>query len=181
MSKFGQRSLWTTPYLDNSASLNSQVFLLFQVLYNQFKFFLNLFFLIMATSQFIPQLRIGYIYTYWAPLGFVIAVTMIREAIDDFRRYQRDKEVNGSRYTKLTNRGKISLPSSDLKVGDIIYVEKGHRVPADMILLRTTETSGMWWPWTNIYTIQNFRVIKQNAKKQKKVGFDGLDVGAEIQ
>ena len=87
----------------------------------------------------------GYIYTYWAPLGFVIAVTMIREAIDDFRRYQRDKEVNGSRYTKLTNRGKISLPSSDLKVGDIIYVEKGHRVPADMILLRTTETSGMWW------------------------------------
>ena len=135
----------------------------------------------MATSQFIPQLRIGYIYTYWAPLGFVIAVTMIREAIDDFRRYQRDKEVNGSRYTKLTNRGKISLPSSDLKVGDIIYVEKGHRVPADMILLRTTETSGMWWPWTNIYTIQNFRVIKQNAKKQKKVGFDGLDVGAEIQ
>jgi len=112
------------------------------VLYNQFKFFLNLFFLIMATSQFIPQLRIGYIYTYWAPLGFVIAVTMIREAIDDFRRYQRDKEVNGARYTKLTNRGKISLPSSDLKVGDIIYVEKGHRVPADMILLRTTEISG---------------------------------------
>ena len=98
----------------------------------------------MATSQFIPQLRIGFIYTYWAPLGFVIAVTMIREAIDDFRRYQRDKEVNGSRYTKLTNRGKISLPSSDLKVGDIIYVEKGHRVPADMILLRTTEISGMY-------------------------------------
>ena len=27
------------------------------VLYNQFKFFLNLFFLIMAVSQFIPQLR----------------------------------------------------------------------------------------------------------------------------
>ena len=132
-----------SPYLI-PASLNSHVFLLFQVLYNQFKFFLNLFFLIMATSQFIPQLRIGYIYTYWAPLGFVIAVTMIREAIDDFRRYQRDKEVNGSRYTKLTNRGKISLPSSDLKVGDIIYVEKGHRVPADMILLRTTEISGMY-------------------------------------
>ena len=27
------------------------------VLFNQFKFFLNLFFLIMAVSQFIPQLR----------------------------------------------------------------------------------------------------------------------------
>ena len=30
--------------------------------------FLNLYFLIMATSQFIPELRIGYLYTYWGPL-----------------------------------------------------------------------------------------------------------------
>ena len=75
------------------------------VLYNQFKFFLNLFFLIMAVSQFIPQLRIGYLYTYWGPLGFVISVALIREAIDDFRRYQRDKEVNAERYTKLVKGG----------------------------------------------------------------------------
>ena len=27
-------------------------------------------------------------------------------------------------------------------MGDIIYVEKGQRVPADLILLRTTEHSG---------------------------------------
>lgn len=39
-----------------------------QILYEQFKFFLNLYFLIVALTQFIPQLRIGYIYTYWAPL-----------------------------------------------------------------------------------------------------------------
>ena len=61
------------------------------LLYNQFKFFLNLFFLIMACSQFIPQLRIGYLYTYWFPLGFVLSVTIIREAIDDIRRWQRDR------------------------------------------------------------------------------------------
>lgn len=30
--------------------------------------FLNLYFLVMATSQFIPELRIGYLYTYWGPL-----------------------------------------------------------------------------------------------------------------
>jgi len=28
------------------------------------------------------------------------------------------------------------------QVGDLVYVEKGHRVPADMILLRTTEVDG---------------------------------------
>lgn len=40
----------------------------FQVLFEQFKFFLNLYFLVMACSQFIPAIRIGYLYTYWAPL-----------------------------------------------------------------------------------------------------------------
>ena len=40
----------------------------FQVLFQQFKFFLNLYFLVIAFTQFIPQLRIGYLYTYWGPL-----------------------------------------------------------------------------------------------------------------
>lgn len=40
----------------------------FQVLFEQFKFFLNLYFLVMALSQFIPEIRIGYLYTYWGPL-----------------------------------------------------------------------------------------------------------------
>ena len=39
-----------------------------QVLFEQFKFFLNLYFLTIAMTQFIPQLRIGYLYTYWGPL-----------------------------------------------------------------------------------------------------------------
>ena len=96
----------------------------------------------MAVSQFIPALMIGYLYTYWAPLGGVISVSLIREAVDDFRRYQRDKEVNSSRYVKLTAKGQVSVASSALKVGDVVYVEKGQRVPADMILLKTTEHSG---------------------------------------
>ena len=67
---------------------------------------------------------------------------MIREAIDDFRRFQRDKEVNSSKYVKLSHAGKTMINSSDIKVGDIILVDKGSRVPADMVLLRTTEQSG---------------------------------------
>ena len=112
------------------------------LLYNQFKFFLNLFFLIMACSQFIPQLRIGYLYTYWGPLGFVLSVTIIREAIDDIRRWQRDRQVNSEKYSKLTDRGRVMVASSHLKVGDVIEVGKGVRAPADLVLLRTTESTG---------------------------------------
>ena len=39
-----------------------------QVLYEQFKFFLNLYFLLVALTQTIPQLRINQWYTYWGPL-----------------------------------------------------------------------------------------------------------------
>lgn len=37
--------------------------------------------------------------------GFVLAVTMVREAVDEVRRYQRDKEMNSQLYSKLTVRG----------------------------------------------------------------------------
>ncbi|XP_023376893.1 probable phospholipid-transporting ATPase IIB [Pteropus vampyrus] len=96
----------------------------FLVLYEQFKFFLNLYFLVVSCSQFVPALKIGYLYTYWAPLGFVLAVTITREAIDEFRRFQRDKEVNSQLYSKLTVRGKVQVKSSDIQVGDLIVVEK---------------------------------------------------------
>ncbi|KAK0175080.1 hypothetical protein PV327_008862 [Microctonus hyperodae] len=114
------------------------------VLYQQFKFFLNLCFLIMACSQFIPDIRVGYLYTYWGPLCFVLTVTICREAVDDFRRYKRDKEVNGQKYYRLVRGSETPelVSSSKLKVGDMIIVEKGQRVPADLVLLRTTEKSG---------------------------------------
>lgn len=93
-------------------------------------------------SQFIPDIRIGYLYTYWGPLGFVLAVTLIREFIDDCRRYARDREVNSQQFKKLTPSGVCCIPSSDIKVSDLIMIEKNQRVPADMVLLQTTEKNG---------------------------------------
>lgn len=112
------------------------------VLFNQFKFFLNLYTLIMACSQFIPELMIGYFYTYWAPLGFVLLVSLGREAFDEICRFRRDKAVNSQLYQKLTPNGPLVIPSSNIKVSDLIIVEKDQRVPADMILLKTTERNG---------------------------------------
>lgn len=49
---------------------------------------------------------------------------MIREAVDDFRRFCRDREVNGRKYRRLTRGGVEPCSSSQIKVGDLIYVEK---------------------------------------------------------
>ncbi|KZS95466.1 phospholipid-translocating P-type ATPase [Sistotremastrum niveocremeum HHB9708] len=115
------------------------------VLYEQFKFFFNLYFLLVALSQFIPALKIGFLVTYIAPLAFVLAVTMGKEAYDDYKRHLRDVEANSARYMVLTPSASPSLqpvPSSKLKVGDLVHLEKNQRVPADLVLLRTSDESG---------------------------------------
>ncbi|KAJ1327335.1 hypothetical protein BSLG_010677 [Batrachochytrium salamandrivorans] len=112
------------------------------VLYEQFKFFFNMYFLLVALSQLIKALQIGYLFTYFGPLSFVLVVTMGKEALDDYKRYQRDKEANSQKYVRLCASGPSEIPSSHLCVGDLVVIHKNQRVPADCILLRTTEASG---------------------------------------
>ncbi|RDB17601.1 putative phospholipid-transporting ATPase IIB [Hypsizygus marmoreus] len=133
------------------------------VFYEQFKFFFNLYFLLVALSQFIPALKIGFIATYIAPLAFVLCVTIGKEAYDDYQRNLRDREANSQKYLILeppppltddssalsredqylnTHANTRSVPSSSLRVGDLIHLEKNQRVPADLVLLRTSESSG---------------------------------------
>jgi len=72
-----------------------------RTLYHEFSFFLNLYFLLVALSQIIPALRIGYLSTYVAPLAFVLCVTLGKEALDDLTRRRRDAEANSERYTVI--------------------------------------------------------------------------------
>ncbi|KAK0457058.1 uncharacterized protein EV420DRAFT_1551268 [Desarmillaria tabescens] len=130
------------------------------VFYEQFKFFFNLYFLLVALSQFIPALKIGFIVTSIAPLAFVLFVTMGKEAYDDYKRYLRDREANSQKYLVIeppsasesgtshhntyldTHANTRSVPSSSLRVGDLVRLEKNQRVPADMVLLHTSDASG---------------------------------------
>lgn len=54
----------------------------------------------------------------------MISVTMLREMLDDIRRYRRDREVNSQLYKKLTGGGETFVPSSAIRVGDILIIEK---------------------------------------------------------
>lgn len=119
------------------------------ILYEQFKFFFNLYFLLVALSQIIPQLRIGYLSSYIVPLAFVLTVTMMKEAGDDIARRRRDKEQNNELYEVLNRSSPLSLTqeakmvaSKNLKVGDLVRLHKDTRIPADMILLQTSEKDG---------------------------------------
>jgi len=46
---------------------------------------------------------LGFLFTYVAPLGFVLILTMLKEIYDDFKRYKKDKEANSFKYTCYIN------------------------------------------------------------------------------
>ncbi|KAK6395832.1 putative aminophospholipid-translocase, partial [Oleoguttula sp. CCFEE 5521] len=96
-----------TPYPANTISNAKYTPLSFLpvTLWNEFKLFLNLYFLLVALSQVLPALRIGYLSTYVAPLAFVLAVTLGKEGWDDFMRWRRDGEANAEGYLVLRLEG----------------------------------------------------------------------------
>lgn len=112
------------------------------VLFQQFCFFSNLFFLAISLSQLIPDLKVGFMFTYVAPLVIVLAITILKEAVDDFKRYSRDKETNNTEYEKVTPSGVITITSAEIKVGDILRVHSNQRIPSDMVFLKTNDKTG---------------------------------------
>ncbi|EXJ79629.1 phospholipid-translocating ATPase [Capronia epimyces CBS 606.96] len=119
-----------------------------RTLYNEFSFFLNIYFLLVALSQIIPYLRIGYMSTYIVPLACVLTITIGKEAIDDIARRRRDAEANSELFTVLSfdtarqqdssnNPVEVQKRARDIKVGDVLKLEKNQRVPADVVILQS--------------------------------------------
>ena len=135
-----------------------------RTLYNEFSFFLNIYFLLVALSQIIPYLRIGYMSTYVAPLAMVLTITIGKEALDDIARRRRDAEANAEPYTVISmspetaKKGKLPRLSNspvsqahlglrgtwgsqkharDIKVGDVLKLSKSQRLPADVVILKS--------------------------------------------
>lgn len=120
-----------------------------RTLYNEFSFFFNIYFLLVALSQIIPTLRIGYMSSYIAPLAFVVTISLGKEALDDIGRRRRDAEANAEEFTALSleeingyaagheHALEVTKRSRDLKVGDVLKMRKNQRFPADVVILKS--------------------------------------------
>lgn len=118
-----------------------------RTLYNEFSFFFNAYFLLVALSQIIPVLRIGYMSSYIAPLAFVVSISLGKEAFDDIARRRRDAEANAEEFRVLSLERsdvmEIKKKSRDLKVGDVLKVHKNQRLPADVVILKSVSNDSV--------------------------------------
>ncbi|CAN6195203.1 unnamed protein product [Urochloa humidicola] len=112
-------------------------------LFEQFRRVANFYFLvsgILALTPLAPYTAVSAL----APLCVVIVATMAKEGVEDWRRKQQDHDLN-NRIVKV-HRGNGNFEETkwkNIKVGDVIKVEKDNFFPADMILLSSNYPDGI--------------------------------------
>ncbi|KAK9278755.1 hypothetical protein L1049_028332 [Liquidambar formosana] len=109
-----------------------------KALFEQFRRVANIYFLICALLSFTPFSPYSAVSNV-LPLVVVIGVTMGKEAIEDWRRFKQDIEMNNRNVKLHLGDGVFEQNKwKDLKVGDIVKVEKDEFFPADLILLSSS-------------------------------------------
>jgi phospholipid-transporting ATPase len=111
-------------------------------LFIQFRRVSNIYFLITAVLQSIPQISPLQPFTAIAPLVFVLGISMIREGIEDYLRYKSDKEINNSPTSIYDNGNFKKICFKDIKVGDIVFVSKDEVFPCDIVMLSNSNENG---------------------------------------
>src|SRR3989338_5952097 len=122
-----------------------------KVLFHEFKKFTSAYFLIVAIITLFPSIAP---FSPWTSIGgllFILAVSMFREAVEDFLLLRADAKVNGAQFFTLLHldpplpiqEGQHDtiepqyqpVACADLRVGDIVYLQTDDLIPADLLLL----------------------------------------------
>ena len=108
----------------------------------------NLYFLLIMYMQTIRIISISNGQPAMAPpLIFVVVLSMIKDAYEDYQRHKEDDLENNS-MTEVYSHSEMSFIQtrwSKVKVGDVVRVNENEFFPADMIMLSSTEEQGVFY------------------------------------
>ncbi|XP_035282021.1 probable phospholipid-transporting ATPase IA isoform X1 [Anguilla anguilla] len=112
-------------------------------LYAQFRRAANSFFLFIALLQQIPDVSPTGRWTTLVPLLLILVVAAVKEVIEDLKRHKADNVVNKKKTQVLRNGSWKIVHWEKVEVGDIIRVNGREYVPADTIILSSSEPQAM--------------------------------------
>ncbi|KAJ8785657.1 hypothetical protein J1605_007254 [Eschrichtius robustus] len=112
-------------------------------LYEQIRRAANAFFLFIALLQQIPDVSPTGRYTTLVPLIIILTIAGIKEIVEDFKRHKADNAVNKKKTIVLRNGMWHTIMWKEVAVGDIVKVVNGQCLPADVVLLSSSEPQAM--------------------------------------
>ncbi|SJK97928.1 probable P-type ATPase (amino-phospholipid-translocase) [Armillaria ostoyae] len=131
-------------------------------LLEQFSKYANMFFLFTACIQQIPDVSPTNPYTTIVPLGVVLLASAFKEVQEDLKRHQSDSELNSRKAKVLEPQGTfVEQKWKDIRVGDVVRMESNDFIPADMLLLSSSEPEGLCYIETSNLDGETNLKIKQ--------------------
>lgn len=112
-------------------------------LFSEFSRSANLFFLFTACIQQVPGVSPTGRYTTIVPLGVVLIASAFKEVKEDLKRHAQDRSLNASKALVLVNGGFEARPWKRIRVGDIVRLERDGFIPADMVMISSSEPEGL--------------------------------------
>ncbi|ORD98909.1 P-Type ATPase, partial [Hepatospora eriocheir] len=125
------------------------------LIFYQFNTKSSAYFILIMFLQLNDKICVSSKFASFFPFIFILCIAATNELIDDFKRYQRDNLSNNITYNvysigssdyRVVDNNFFELmeyysevKSADLKVGNIILIKKGQKVPADCLLLCTSD------------------------------------------
>ena len=162
---FKNNKISTTKY-------NAFTFLPKALLY-QFIRLANVYFVFMAVLQSISLISPLSPTTAIAPLVFVLAVSLIREAVEDLKRRKLDNEQNSNEVETYINGTWMKIQSGNLQMGEIVRVKKDGVFPSDLLLIDSNLKDGVCFIETG--TLDGEKTLKiKNAPNFTKGKFSSI-------
>ncbi|XP_075868218.1 phospholipid-transporting ATPase IA isoform X3 [Nelusetta ayraudi] len=112
-------------------------------LYSQFRRAANAFFLFIALLQQIPDVSPTGRWTTLVPLLFILVVAAVKEFIEDLKRHNADGVVNKKECQVLRNGAWEIVHWEKVAVGEVVRAANGDHLPADLVILSSSEPQGM--------------------------------------
>ena len=125
----------------------------------------NIYFLVTAILQCIPIISPLGPETALIPLAIVLAVSIIREGVEDLERAKFDKEQNSEPTEVYIENQWEQTSSGKLHIGDIVSVKQDDTFPADLILIDSDLPEGICFIETGSLDGEKTLKLKEAPKK----------------
>ena len=151
-------------------------------LLNQFKTAFNWFFLIFVILSCIPILSDSSIVANVGPFLVILLISLVREAIEDYRKYSNDKKSNNTTVLIYKRNRFYREKCQNIKVGNIIKIYKEDLIPADVLIIKSSLKEGLCYMQTSNLDGENalkpreaFILTQKNLKNKAKTIKDSFN------